>query len=61
MKNKNNLLIVEMSSSALSVSASENKEYVQDILRRHKDKLLPLIQSDAVIYICGNTKMGQDV
>jgi hypothetical protein len=28
MKNKNNLLIVEMSSSALSVSASENKEYV---------------------------------
>jgi len=28
MKNKNNLLIVEMSSSALSVSATENKEYV---------------------------------
>lgn len=28
MKNKNNLLIVEMSSSALSVSSSENKEYV---------------------------------
>lgn len=28
MKNKNNLLIVEMSSSALSVASSENKEYV---------------------------------
>jgi len=28
MKNKNNLLIVEMSSSALSVATSENKDYV---------------------------------
>ena len=28
----------------VAFSRAENKEYVQDILRRHKDKLLPMIQ-----------------
>ena len=37
-------------------------QYVQDILRTHKEELITLItKKSAVFFICGNTKMGLDV
>ena len=38
------------------------KQYVQDLLASQKDVLIKVLkESNGVIYICGATKMGQEV
>ena len=46
----------------LAFSREENKEYVQDLMRRESAMIRQVIVEDkGHIYLCGSTKMGQDV
>jgi len=49
----------------LKVAESRPKDgngvYVQDLMIADKDKIMALLEKKAVLCICGNTKMGQDV
>ena len=47
----------------LAVSREGEKQYVQDLMRKESELLKRLLSSESRghIYICGSTKMGQDV
>lgn len=46
----------------LAFSREEPKQYVQDLLAKHKSLITQtLIDQKGYFYICGSTKMGADV
>lgn len=46
---------------ALSREPGQKKTYVQDAMREQKDWIRDQLSNGAHLYICGSTKMGQDV
>ena len=53
--------IIKESFVALSRDPSQEKQYVQDLMRTKRDIILSVLEQNGNIYICGNTKMGADV
>jgi sulfite reductase alpha subunit-like flavoprotein len=48
---------------ALSREEGQEKQYVQDLMRKEREMLRDLLSQEKKghIYLCGSTKMGQDV
>eukprot|EP00347_Sterkiella_histriomuscorum_P023964 403332775 len=53
--------IITDSLIALSREPNQERQYVQDVLKLQKDKVMKVLEEGGNIYLCGNTKMGQDV